>query len=137
MLYKPKTKDPKFISKLTTKEALEYWIRLLVEAYQRLYVNKKYTESKTINEFTELYHSNNDPLENFVEELNVFEDIIGKTLNDFKDLYLSYIDDPDYKTFPRNRLKEMILIKHPELEYKKIRVRSNENNKYVTQFLAK
>lgn len=137
MLYKPKTKDPKFISKLTTPEALEYWIRLLVEAYQRLYVNKKYTESKTINEFTELYHSNNDPLENFVEELNVMEDIIGKTLNEFKDLYLSYIDDPDSKTFPRNRLKEMILIKYPELEYKKIRVRSTENNKYVTQFLAK
>lgn len=137
MLYKPKTKDPKFISKLTTPEALEYWIRLLVEAYQRLYINKKYTESKTINEFTELYHSNNDPLENFVEELNVMEDIIGKTLNEFKDLYLSYIDDPDSKTFPRNRLKEMILIKYPELEYKKIRVRSTENNKYVTQFLAK
>lgn len=137
MLYKPKSKDPKFISKLTTPEALEYWIRLLVEAYQRLYVNKKYTESKTINEFTDLYHSNNDPLENFVSELNVMEDIIGKTLNEFKDLYLSYIDDPDSKTFPRNRLKEMILIKYPELEYKKIRVRSNENNKYVTQFLAK
>ena len=137
MLYKPKSKDPKFISKLTTPEALEYWIRLLVEAYQRLYVNKKYTDSKTINEFTDLYHSNNDPLENFVEELNVMEDIIGKTLNEFKDLYLSYIDDPDSKTFPRNRLKEMILIKYPELEYKKIRVRSNENNKYVTQFLAK
>lgn len=137
MLYKPKTKDPKFISKLTTKEALEYWIRLLVEAYQRLYINKKYTESKTINEFTELYHSNNDPLENFVEELNVMEDIIGKTLNEFRELYLSYIDDPDSKTFPRNRLKEMILIKYPELEYKKIRVRSTENNKYVTQFLAK
>lgn len=137
MLYKPKTKDPKFISKLTTPEALEYWIRLLVEAYQRLYINKKYTESKTINEFTDLYHSNNDPLENFVEELNVMEDIIGKTLNEFKDLYLSYIDDPDSKTFPRNRLKEMILIKYPELEYKKIRVRSTENNKYVTQFLAK
>lgn len=137
MLYKPKSKDPKFISKLTTPEALEYWIRLLVEAYQRLYVNKKYTDSKTINEFTDLYHSNNDPLENFVSELNVMEDIIGKTLNEFKDLYLSYIDDPDSKTFPRNRLKEMILIKYPELEYKKIRVRSNENNKYVTQFLAK
>ena len=137
MLYKPKSKDPKFISKLTTKEALEYWIRLLVEAYQRLYINKKYTESKTINEFTDLYHSNNDPLENFVEELNVMEDIIGKTLNEFRELYLSYIDDPDSKTFPRNRLKEMILIKYPELEYKKIRVRSAENNKYVTQFLAK
>ena len=137
MLYKPKTKDPKFISKLTTPEALEYWIRLLVEAYQRLYINKKYTGSKTINEFTELYHSNNDPLENFVEELNVMEDIIGKTLNEFRELYLSYIDDPDSKSFPRNRLKEMILIKYPELEYKKIRVRSNENNKYVTQFLAK
>ena len=137
MLYKPKTKDPKFITKLTTKNALEYWIRLLVEAYIRLYTNKKYTESKTINEFTETYHKENDPLEEFVEELNVFEDVIGKSLEDFRELYLTYIDDPDIKKFPRNRLKEAILIKFPELEYKKTRIITNEINKFRTIFLAK
>lgn len=139
MLYKPQTKDPKFISKLTTTEALEYWIKLLVEAYQRLYQNKQFTESKTITEFTEQYHSNNDPVENFVSELNVFEDIIGKTLADLRELYLSYVDDTDSATpsFPRSRLKEAILIKYPELEYKKIRLKSNDKNKYSTSFVAK
>lgn len=137
MLYKPKTKDPKFITKLTTRNALEYWIRLLVEAYIRLYTNKKYTESKTINEFTETYHKENDPLEEFVEELNVFDDVIGKSLEDFRELYLTYIDDPDIKKFPRNRLKEAILIKFPELEYKKTRIITNEINKFRTIFLAK
>ena len=137
MLYKPKTKDPKFISKLTTPEALEYWIKLIVDAYVRLYKNKQYTESKTINDFTESYHSENDPLEEFVSELNVFEDIIDKTLEDFRDLYLTFIDDDDYKKFPRNRLKEAILIKYPELEYKKIRVKGNSQNKYKSTFLSK
>lgn len=139
MLYKPQTKDPKFISKLTTTEALEYWIKLLVEAYQRLYQNKQFTESKTITEFTEQYHSNNDPVENFVSELNVFEDIIGKTLADLRELYLSYVDDTDSAapSFPRSRLKEAILIKYPELEYKKIRLKSNDKNKYSTSFVAK
>lgn len=139
MLYKPQTKDPKFISKLTTTEALEYWIKLLVEAYQRLYQNKQFTESKTITEFTEQYHSNNDPVENFVSELNVFEDIIGKTLADLRELYLSYVDDTDSSapSFPRSRLKEAILIKYPELEYKKIRLKSNDKNKYSTSFVAK
>ena len=137
MLYKPKTKDPKFISKLTTPEALEYWIKLIVEAYVRLYKNKQYTESKTINEFTESYHSENDPLEEFVAELNVFEDVLDKTLEDFRDLYLTFIDEPDPKKFPRNRLKEAILIKYPELEYKKIRVKGNSQNKYKSTFLAK
>lgn len=139
MLYKPQTKDPKFISKLTTTEALEYWIKLLVEAYQRLYQNKQFTDSKTITEFTEQYHSNNDPVENFVSELNVFEDIIGKTLADLRELYLSYVDDTDSSapSFPRSRLKEAILIKYPELEYKKIRLKSNDKNKYSTSFVAK
>lgn len=139
MLYKPQTKDPKFISKLTTTEALEYWIKLLVEAYQRLYQNKQFTESKTITEFTEQYHSNNDPVENFVSELNVFEDIIGKTLADLRELYLSYVDDTDSAapSFPRSRLKEAILIKYPKLEYKKIRLKSNDKNKYSTSFVAK
>lgn len=139
MLYKPQTKEPKFISKLTTTEALEYWIKLLVEAYQRLYQNKQFTESKTITEFTEQYHSNNDPVENFVSELNVFEDIIGKTLADLRELYLSYVDDTDSSapSFPRSRLKEAILIKYPELEYKKIRLKSNDKNKYSTSFVAK
>lgn len=139
MLYKPQTKDPKFISKLTTTEALEYWIKLLVEAYQRLYQNKQFTDSKTITDFTEQYHSNNDPVENFVSELNVFEDIIGKTLADLRELYLSYVDDTDSAapSFPRSRLKEAILIKYPELEYKKIRLKSNDKNKYSTSFVAK
>jgi phage/plasmid primase, P4 family, C-terminal domain len=139
MLYKPQTKDPKFISKLTTTEALEYWIKLLVEAYQRLYQNKQFTDSKTITDFTEQYHSNNDPVENFVSELNVFEDIIGKTLADLRELYLSYVDDTDSSapSFPRSRLKEAILIKYPELEYKKIRLKSNDKNKYSTSFVAK
>lgn len=139
MLYKPQTKDPKFISKLTTTEALEYWIKLLVEAYQRLYQNKQFTDSKTITDFTEQYHNNNDPVENFVSELNVFEDIIGKTLADLRELYLSYVDDTDSSapSFPRSRLKEAILIKYPELEYKKIRLKSNDKNKYSTSFVAK
>lgn len=139
MLYKPQTKDPKFISKLTTTEVLEYWIKLLVEAYQRLYQNKQFTDSKTITEFTEQYHSNNDPVENFVSDLNVFEDIIGKTLADLRELYLSYVDDTDSSapSFPRSRLKEAILIKYPELEYKKIRLKSNDKNKYSTTFVAK
>ena len=67
----------------------------------------------------------------------MFEDIIDKTLEDFRDLYLTFIDDDDYKKFPRNRLKEAILIKYPELEYKKIRVKGNSQNKYKSTFLSK
>lgn len=137
MLYKPKDKDPKFISKLTTNEALEYWIKLLVDAYQRLYHNKTYTESDTINSFTEEYHEANDPLESFVDELNVMEDILGKTLDEFRNLYLSYVDEKESNSFPKNRLKQMILLKHPDIEYKKTRVKSNNINEYRTVFVAK
>ncbi|MCR8995957.1 phage/plasmid primase, P4 family [Brevibacillus laterosporus] len=56
----PTKKDPKFIAKLTTKEALEYWLRLIIEAYKRLYKNCTFTECQKLQEFNEDYHETNN-----------------------------------------------------------------------------
>ena len=56
MFGKPKKKDKHFISKLTTPEALQYWIRLIVEAYQRLYKNEGFTYSEAVENFNSEYH---------------------------------------------------------------------------------
>jgi putative DNA primase/helicase len=60
MYGKPKKKDKHFIEKLTTPEALEYWMKLIVEAYMRLYQNEGFTESEMVTKFNEKYHENNN-----------------------------------------------------------------------------
>jgi putative DNA primase/helicase len=57
---KPARKDKRFIDKITTKEALEYWIKLIVDAYTRLYKNECFTECEMIKEFNNEYHSSNN-----------------------------------------------------------------------------
>ena len=51
--------DPYFITKMTTKPALEYWIRLIVEGYKRLYQNRKWTVCKVVEDYNNQYHEDN------------------------------------------------------------------------------
>jgi len=65
-------KDSEFITKLTKAKALEYWIKLIVEGYFRLYRNKKFTKSDIVDKFNEEYHMENNSallyLEDFTED---------------------------------------------------------------------
>lgn len=76
MYTKVDKKDPLFITKLTTKESLEYWIKLIVEGYKRLYVQHEFTESETVNNFNKSYHEENNPYLMYLD---------GKTKEDFID----------------------------------------------------
>lgn len=79
MYTKVKKKDPLFITKLTTKESLEYWIRLIVEGYMRLYKNHEFTHSDKVQEFNAAYHEENNPyllyLQDFEKESFIDEPI--------------------------------------------------------------
>lgn len=79
--------DPRFISKLTTKEALEYWIRLIVEGYKRLYVNECWTSCKVVKDYNDQYHEANNPCYMFAKELNPLTDIVGKTVTEMKESF--------------------------------------------------
>jgi putative DNA primase/helicase len=68
MFGKPKQKDKHFISKLTTPEALQYWIRLIVEAYQRLYKNEGFTFSEAVEAFNNEYHEINNTVLQYLQD---------------------------------------------------------------------
>ena len=68
MYSKPKVKDKKFISNLTSDEALQYWIRLIVEGYFRLYENEEFTHSELVEKFNEDYHSENNSVLQYLED---------------------------------------------------------------------
>lgn len=81
MFNKPKKKDPKFITKITSDKALAYWVKIIVEAYLRLYENNKFTDSQVIIDWNEKYHEENDASSLYLSDYD--EDyFIGKKPND-------------------------------------------------------
>jgi len=70
MFTRPTRKDKRFIDKLTTPNALKYWMKLIVEGYQRLYRNEGFTESPIVTEYNQKYHEMNN---NCIEFLKDFD----------------------------------------------------------------
>ena len=70
MFSKPFKKDKRFIDKLTTPEALKYWMKMIVEAYQRLYKNEGFTESEIIAEYNRKYHELNNNCTEFLQDFD-------------------------------------------------------------------
>lgn len=93
MFNKVEKPDPNFITKITTKEALEYWISLIVEGYKRLHHNQSWTKCKIVSDYNEQYHENNNVSMQFAKELDPEEDIVGKTINDMSSEFLQWSSD--------------------------------------------
>jgi len=68
MFTKPNKKDGKFITKLTTDAALEYWIKLMVDGYFRLYQNEKFTDCDKVQKFNDDYHAENNSVLQYLED---------------------------------------------------------------------
>ena len=87
--------DPNFITKMTTPEALEYWMKLMVEAYVRLYKHG-WTESKICADYNGEYHRHNDISKMFIEELEK-DDFHYKTRQEVLDMFDKWNTDDDRK----------------------------------------
>lgn len=93
MFNEVKKPDPRFISRMTTPAAMEYWVRLLVEAYMRLYAEGKMTECAVVEEYNRQYHIDNNYMAAFLETLDIERDVLGKTGPELCELYQLYNDD--------------------------------------------
>ena len=100
MFNKVEKPDPQFITKVTTLKALEYWIRLIVEGYKRLYNNMAWTECKVVEEYNDQYHENNNVCLQFAKDLDPDSEIIGKTVNDMREAFRQW-DTEDKKFSPK------------------------------------
>ena len=98
-----KNKDPLFITKLTTKESVEYWLKLMVEGYSRLYKNNRFTQSKIVNDFNEDYHKENNPALVFLENYEP-ENFIDVPLVDGYDRYEEWCED-NAENYNKNMLR--------------------------------
>lgn len=113
MFTQVKKKDKKFISKLTSQGALQYWIKLIVEAYFRLYENGEFTQSDIIDEYNKKYHEENDTTIEYVNDLKV-EDIIGRRSPDVYSDYETWAEENGLnvqsKRMLRTTLKEILSV---------------------------
>lgn len=108
MYYIPEKIETDYISKLTTQEALEYWIKLIVEAYEKIYERKDLIECKVVEDFTKEYHRENDSTIEFLEMLNDYE-IEYKRPPQIYQQYQDWCDSNGETVQRKGRLREAIL----------------------------
>lgn len=120
MYGKPKKKDSRFITNLTTDKALRYWIRLIVEGYMRLYENQAFTNCDKVTEFNEKYHRENNSAIEFIKDLNK-EDIIGKKSPEIYQEYETWANDNGVNVQSKKLVRDTIYNIHGlEIRAKKI-----------------
>lgn len=104
---KPKTKTNDFITRLTTDEALEYWIRLIIEAYERLYQNQEFTQSEFVDEFNKEYHDENNNILLYFDDFHP-EDFLRRKPKDVYEEYESWAIENDLKAQSRKMMYETL-----------------------------
>ena len=98
--------DPRFITKITTPEALEYWIKLIIEGYIRLYEKGEWTESEKVNDYNARYHEHNNQMKLFISEIGA-DTLVHHTIKEIKDMYNDW-NDEDNRPFNNKMFKTAI-----------------------------
>lgn len=106
MYTKVKKKDPKFISNLTSEEALKYWVKLMVDGYFRLYENSEFTFSQIVYDYNENYHKNNNPALEFIMDYDK-KSIEGRPIREVYDQYQKWCED-NAVTYNENMVRNTI-----------------------------
>ena len=128
MYTKVTKKDPKFITNLTSESALRYWIRLIVDGYQRLYKNGKFTRSEIVEKFNEQYHRENNPALEYVEDMDL-SDFENLPIKDVYQAYEAWCED-NAATSSKKMISDVLLSRFG-LEKKVIKVNGKSTRCFV------
>lgn len=119
MYSKVDKKDPHFISNITTPEALEYWVKIMIDGYIRLYENNAFTTCQAVADFNEDYHLENNPALNFLEDYD--KDMIeGVPVVELTRPFQEWCDDNEVKSSAKMLSEAILEIFDLEQGYKKI-----------------
>jgi putative DNA primase/helicase len=106
----PKKKDARLIEKLTEPAALQYWMKLLVDAYKRLYKNEAFTECEKVSSFNESYHIMNNNVNEFLHDF-IPEDFIGKQKREAYREYKAWCEQEDEQHLGPEKFHEELTAK--------------------------
>lgn len=107
MYSKPKKKDFTFLSKVTSPEALKYWIKLIVDAYKEIYEINNIVIPENVRDFTKRYHDENDNARIYVKMLRE-DEIIGQRLPDLYDDYCDWAEENGFNPLGKNNLSSKV-----------------------------
>ncbi|WP_341636873.1 phage/plasmid primase, P4 family [Staphylococcus casei] len=128
MFSKPKSADDQFINKITSDEAIDYWVKLMIEGYMRLYNNGEFTTCEKLKKYNEMYHEENNNTLQFCEE-NHIADFLDGVPGTVKQHYEAWCNEQAYEPLSMKRLNES-LKEFFEIEPKKTTVNGKQCRKY-------
>lgn len=124
MYFKPQKIDPNFLSKITTQAALEYWLYLAIQGYNRLYENEKFSESEIINKFNSEYHKENNNIEVYLE-FKTIDDFANKKPKEVFEEYQAWCEDEGLEPLSKSSLDSNVKTKY-NLEIGSVRVEEKD-----------
>jgi putative DNA primase/helicase len=130
----PARKRADFIKELTTPEGLQYWMRLIVEAYKRLYKNAAFTHCDFVEDYNANYHIFNDNINAFLEEAATNFEGVNKTAA--LQAYSEWCDINQEKPQSKEKLFAAIMERYG-LEFGKININGKEKRTSTTAFKKK
>lgn len=104
---KKEERSGSFISSLTSPEALEYWMKLIVEGYNRLYTNLDFTQCDVVDRFNGEYHLSNNTTLMFLEDYSA-DDIEGRKLKELMNEYELWCEENSISASSKKMLEEAI-----------------------------
>lgn len=104
---KDKDKRADFMKSLTTGPALEYWVRMMIEGYFRLYENGRFTVSPKVELFNRQYHEDNNTSLAYLDDYTQ-EDFIGKRLPDVYEDYENWATENGLNVGSMKMLREAL-----------------------------
>lgn len=107
MYTKVTKKDPKFLPSITTTEALEYWVKIMVEGYLRLYRNGEMTHNEPVFVETTKYHEENNLSQLFVDDLTL-EDVVDQKPYNLYQMYERWCEEEGINPTTKNVLYQTI-----------------------------
>lgn len=84
--------DPYIIDKLLSEDSMKYLIKVGLEGLKRVLKNKKFTESKKVQEQIREYELSNNPILGFFEEID-FSEILNEPTKSVFQKYLIYCNE--------------------------------------------
>ncbi|KRF31948.1 phage/plasmid primase, P4 family [Paenibacillus sp. Soil787] len=128
MFSKPTKKDPKFISKLTTPEAKSYWMKLIVEAYQKLHHTGEIEIPEVVANHNKEYHADNNNVLEYIEG-HTTDYFVGLRPPEVYDMYEIWANENGLTVHSKKMLKDT-LEKVRGLEVGSVKVNGQVAKKY-------
>jgi putative DNA primase/helicase len=107
MYSKPSKKDKQFITKLTSKESLEYWLKLIIDGYFRLYNNERFSQCDLVETFNAEYHEENNGVLMFLNDFTK-EDLVGKRPPEVHEEYETWAEENGMTVHSKKLLTQSI-----------------------------